>query len=54
MCEEEFDCDEGKALLTKWGVTGDYIGVGHCTLGYADGPVKEAAPRKADYIRWVK
>ena len=52
--QEEFDGDEGKALLEKWGITGDYIGVGHCTLGYADGPTKEAAPRKADYIHWVK
>ena len=28
--KEEFESEEGKALLKKWGVEGDYIGVGHC------------------------
>ena len=50
---EEFSSDEGKALLHKWGVTGNYIGVGHCVLGYTDGARKEAAPRKADYIVYI-
>ena len=31
--KEEFASPEGKALLKKWGVEGDYIGVGHCILG---------------------
>ena len=30
---EEFESPEGKTLLAKWGITGDYIGVGHCILG---------------------
>lgn len=47
---EEFDSDEGKALLKKWGIEGEYIGVGHCVLGYRVGEAREAAPRKADYI----
>ena len=38
---EEFESDEGKALLRKWGVNGEYIGVGHCILGY---PKEEAKP----------
>ena len=46
---EVFDSEEGRALLRKWGVTGEYIGVGHCLLGYADGPEKPASPRKSDY-----
>ena len=37
-------------LLKKWGVDGSYIGVGHCLLGYADGPEKTASPRKADFV----
>ena len=37
---EVFDSEEGKALLKKWGVEGDYIGVGHCILGY---PADEAS-----------
>ena len=47
---EVFASDEGKALLKKWGVDGSYIGVGHCLLGYADGPEKTASPRKADFV----
>lgn len=47
---EEFDSEEGKALLKKWGVTGEWRGVGHCILGYPDGPLPEAAPRKSDYV----
>lgn len=47
---EVFDSEEGRALLRKWGVAGEYIGVGHCLLGYADGPEKPASPRKSDYV----
>ena len=47
---EEFDSEEGQALLKKWGVTGEWRGVGHCILGYPDGPLPEAAPRKSDYV----
>ena len=48
--KEEFASPEGKALLKDWGIEGDYIGVGHCILGYPAGEYREAAPRKADYI----
>ncbi len=48
--KEEFESDEGKALLKKWGVEGAWRGVGHCILGYADGENRPAAERKADYI----
>ncbi len=48
---QEFDSEEGKALLRKWGISENYIGVAHCILGYpaevAGGKAKE---RKADYI----
>ena len=47
---EEFDSEEGKALLKKWGIEGDYIGVGHCILGYPDGEYREPKPRKDNYI----
>lgn len=50
---QEFDSDEGKALLKKWGIEGDWIGVGHCILGYPTGEYREKAPRKADYITRV-
>ena len=48
--KEEFESEEGKALLKKWGIEGDYIGAGHCILGYADGECRPALPRKENYI----
>jgi len=48
--KEEFESDEGKTLLKKWGVTGDYEGVGHVILGYGAVKPGEPAPRKSDYI----
>ena len=48
--KEELETEEGKALLRQWGLEGEYIGVGHCILGYPAEEPKPAAPRKADYI----
>lgn len=48
--KEEFDSDEGKALLKKLGIEGDYEGIGHCVLGWPDGEDRPAAPRKDNYI----
>ena len=51
---ETFELPEGRELLTKWGVEGDWIGVGNCILGYPDGPAPEAKPRKEGYVKIVK
>ena len=48
--KEEFDSAEGKAILKKLGIEGDYEGIGHCILGYAAQENKAAAPRKESYI----
>lgn len=40
-----FDSEEGKALLAKWGVAGDYVGVAHCIIGYPATDLPAAAPR---------
>ncbi|MDR0453047.1 MAG: nitroreductase [Treponema sp.] len=45
-----FESPDGKAFLEKWGLKGDYRGVGFCILGYPEGPAPQPAPRKADYI----
>lgn len=52
--KEEFASEEGKQLLKEWGIEGEYEGVGHCILGYADGPMPQAAPRKANRVFYVK
>jgi nitroreductase len=52
--KEEFESEEGKKLLKSLGIEGDYEGIGHCVLGYADGPKPKAAPRKDSYVYYVK
>lgn len=47
---QEFDSEEGKALLKKWGIEGDYAGIGHCILGYRDCDYPATRPRKEKYI----
>jgi nitroreductase len=49
-----FESGEGKAMLKKWGVAGDYVGVGSCVLGYPDCEHPEAAPRKDGFAVMVK
>ena len=51
---EEFESDEGRALLKQWGIEGACEGIGHCILGYRADARPEPAPRKADYIYRVK
>lgn len=46
--KEEFESEAGKALLKKWGIEGEYEGIGHCVLGY--GEKVPAKPRKEHYI----
>lgn len=52
--KEEFELPEGKEILKQLGIEGDYEGIGHCILGYADCPEPQAAPRKKDYIYYIK
>ena len=48
--KEEFESEEGKEILEKLGIEGEYEGIGNLILGYAANPAGEAAPRKADYV----
>lgn len=43
--KEEFSSAEGRALLEKLGVKGNYEGIGHLIVGYADGDYPAAPPR---------
>ena len=52
--KEEFESEEGKEILKSLGIEGDYEGIGHCVLGFADGPAPKAAPRKDSYVYFVK
>ena len=52
--QQMFEGEEGKALLKKLGVEGDYIGGGSCILGYPDCEHPKAAPRKDNFVVMVK
>ena len=48
--KEEFESEEGKAILKQLGIEGDYEGIGNLILGYAAKPAGAAAPRKENYV----
>lgn len=52
--KEMFESEDGQALLRKWGLDSDYVGIGHCILGYPDGEVPKAKDRKEGYIKIIK
>lgn len=52
--KETFERPDGKELLKKWGIDGDYIGIGNCILGYASSEPSPSLPRKAGYITKIK
>lgn len=53
--KEEFESDEGKALLAKWGIEGEWRGVGHCILGYAaEGGEDVAAIRQPGRVTYAR
>ena len=48
--KEVFETEEGKAILKKAGIEGDYEGIGNLIIGYADGPVPEPKERNAGRV----
>ena len=51
---EEFEQPEFIALLKELGVAGEWIGIGHCAVGYIEGELPKAAPRKPGRVLWVE
>ena len=49
-----FEMEEGKALLRKWGLDENLVGIDSMALGYADCEHPEIKPRKQDYYRIIK
>jgi len=52
--KEEFESDEGREILKSLGIAGDYEGIGHCILGYADCELPKAKDRKSDYVYYIR
>lgn len=50
--KETFETEEGKALLKKWGIEGDYEGIGNCIVGYPK-IIPEQKPRKENRVFFV-
>lgn len=50
--KEEFESEEGKAILKELGISGEWEGIGHCAIGYADGEIPAPVPRKEGRVYW--
>ena len=51
--KETFETPEGKAILEKLGLEGEYEGIGNCILGYPDHD-PEKKPRKENRVFWIE
>ncbi len=51
--KEEFELPEGKEILRKLGITGNYEGIGNCIIGYP-AEERQATPRKDSYVYEIK
>lgn len=52
--KEEFERPEYRQLLKQLGIEGEWEGIGHCAVGYADGEMPKAAKRKDGRVFWVE
>ena len=51
---ELFAMEEGREFLRKWGIEGEYIGIGNCILGYPDQEHPQMKARKENYVYYVR
>ena len=51
--KEEFETKEYKKLLSDLGAEGEYEGIGHCAIGYADCPQPVPAPRREGRVFYI-
>ena len=52
--KEEFEDEFGKNILKDIGLEGEYIGVGHLALGYADTELPPILPRRENRVYYVR
>lgn len=52
--QEMFATERGKVLMRKWGLPDGLRGIGALALGYPDGEMSPAKPRKEGYIRVIR
>lgn len=51
--KETFERPDGKAILEKLGIEGEYEGIGNCVVGYPATDLPEAKPRKENWVYYV-
>lgn len=52
--KEMFLTKEGMEILKEAGIEGNYEGIGNLVIGYDDDGKRDKAPRKPNYVYWVK
>ena len=52
--KEVMETEEGKEILEAVGLEGEWEGIGNCILGYPEGALKEAQPRKENRVFWIE
>lgn len=50
---QSFEDEQGKQILKELNIEGNYEGIGNVILGYIDGEIPQAKPRKENYIHYV-
>ena len=51
---EMFTTEEGKELMSQWGLPEGLVGIGALALGYPDAKPAQAKPRKEGYTRVIR
>ena len=52
--KEEFEMPEYQRLLKDLGIEGQWEGIGHCAVGFADGDLPKAPKRKDGRVFWAE
>ena len=52
--KETFDTEEGREILRRLGVEGEYEGVGNCIVGYPEGELPQPKARNEDRVFWAE
>ena len=52
--KQEFEMPEYKELLKSLGVEGEWVGVGHCAIGYSDMPEQQPHKRRENRVFCIK
>lgn len=54
QAKEAYSSEAGKAFLKKFGIEGDYEGIGHLIIGYQKGQKPAAKPIREGRVYWPK